>query len=146
MVKENKEEKKEKYQEECCSGGKNYFLAIILLLIGIVLLLNNFGFLSWEVWYILWKFWPLILVFWGVETILDKSIISRVVMALIAVVIGLLVIIYSISIVDSDFDRWARKNYPMWGRIKRNLPEVQEKDSLFECSPFDENCYRYLTN
>ena len=40
---------------------------IIILLIGLILLANNFGFLSWQIWYQLWRLWPLILIAIGLD-------------------------------------------------------------------------------
>jgi len=137
---ENKDVKK------CCGGGGNVFFSIVLISLGIILLLNNFGLLTWNIWHILWRFWPVILVFWGIEAILGKSFLSNIIATLIGVILGILIIAYSISLVDSNFDKWAGKNYPMWRKIKGILPKTEQKDILFECSPFDEKCYRFFGN
>jgi len=121
-------------------------LALVLISAGLVLLLNNFGLISWEVWQVLWKFWPVILIFWGIEAIAGKNILSEILVGLIGIIIVLLVITYSISLVDSGFDKWVRANFPVWGQIKKNLPQKPSNDSLFECSPFDRNCYQFFNN
>jgi len=142
---ESEKSKEIKPNKKCCSGG-NVFLAIVLVSIGLILLLNNFGLISWEVWQILWKFWPVILIFWGIEAIAGKNIFSEMFIVLIGIIIALLVITYSVSLVDSGFDKWVRRNIPVWGQIKKNLPQKPSQDTLFECSPFDENCYRFFSN
>jgi hypothetical protein len=45
---------------------------IILIGLGILLLLQNLGFLSWSLWDILWRFWPMILVLIGLELLLGR--------------------------------------------------------------------------
>jgi len=46
---------------------KSLFGGLIILLIGLILLANNFGFLSWRVWGELWRLWPLILIAIGLD-------------------------------------------------------------------------------
>ncbi len=45
-------------------------VATVLVIVGIVLLLNNFGYLNWSVWGSLWRFWPIILVLIGINLVL----------------------------------------------------------------------------
>jgi len=150
MEKEIKDEVDKKVEnkisKKCCGGKGNVFFSIVLVSIGILLLLNNFGLLTWNIWHILWRFWPVILVFWGIEAILGRSFLSNIIVTLIGIVLGILIIAYSISIVDSNFDKWAGKKCPMWGKIKNTLPKTEQRDLLFECSPFDENCYQFFNN
>ncbi len=47
--------------------------AFILIVVGIVLLLNNFGFLPWGVWGTLWRFWPVLIILIGVNIIWGRS-------------------------------------------------------------------------
>jgi len=48
-------------------------LPLILILVGVLLLLNNFGLLPWSIWGALIHFWPLILVLLGLEIILGRA-------------------------------------------------------------------------
>jgi hypothetical protein len=150
MEKEIKDEVEKEVENKkikrCCGGRGNVFFSIVLISIGIILLLNNFGLLTWNVWHVLWRFWPVILVFWGIETVLGRSFISNIIVTIIGLTLGILIIAYSISLVDSNFDRWARNNYPIWGRIKGTLPQTKQRDLLFECSPFDGNCTQFFGN
>jgi len=41
------------------------YSAIILIFVGVILLLNNFGFLPWSYWGVLFQFWPLLIINWG---------------------------------------------------------------------------------
>lgn len=60
----------------------------ILIALGIILLLQNFGLLSWAMWGSLWRFWPVILVLIGLELFLEGS--ARAVVGLLFA--GLLII------------------------------------------------------
>ena len=42
----------------------------ILMTLGLIIILNNFGFLPWGVLNTVAKLWPLILVFWGLKMLL----------------------------------------------------------------------------
>lgn len=45
---------------------------IILILLGVILLLNNLGYLPWDVWSNIWRLWPLILILIGLEILLGR--------------------------------------------------------------------------
>jgi len=45
---------------------------LILIAVGVILLLNNLGVLSWEIWDLLWRLWPLILIGIGLEILLGR--------------------------------------------------------------------------
>lgn len=45
----------------------------ILLALGIIFLLNNFGYLPWEIWSSLWRFWPIILILLGLEVLIGRA-------------------------------------------------------------------------
>jgi len=47
--------------------------ATILIVIGVVFLLNNLGYLPWDVWGTLWRFWPVLLILVGVNFFLAGS-------------------------------------------------------------------------
>jgi hypothetical protein len=54
--------------------------ALILITIGGILLLNNLGLLPWSVWHNLWRYWPVILILTGVQMVIGRSLMARVVM------------------------------------------------------------------
>ncbi len=45
---------------------------LILIAVGVILLLNNLGVISWEIWDLLWRLWPLILIGIGLEILLGR--------------------------------------------------------------------------
>jgi len=49
---------------------RHFLGGLIIILIGLILLANNFGILSWGIWYHLIRLWPLILIAVGLDLIL----------------------------------------------------------------------------
>lgn len=47
---------------------------LILILLGVILLLNNFGVLGWRVWETLVRMWPVVLIALGVEIVLGRRV------------------------------------------------------------------------
>lgn len=86
-----KEEKKENIEEgevyeysfEHRKHHGSHFGAFLLIFIGLVFLLNNLGYLSWNIWNELWKFWPAILILLGIQALLGRSKASSSLMTLI---------------------------------------------------------------
>jgi hypothetical protein len=106
--------------------NRGVLFALILLTVGALLLLNNFGFLSWDVWDTLWKFWPIIIIFWGLETILGRSYIHNILVILIGLAIIIFILVYTL--------------YPA------NFGFGKQQQKMFKCSPFDNSCYQYFNN
>ena len=76
------------------NGGKarkrkrSVVLPLILILLGILLLLNNVGLVTWSVWEVIAKLWPLILIALGLELILGRGSVWASGLIIIVVVIG----------------------------------------------------------
>ena len=83
----------------------------ILIGLGIILLLQNFGLLSWSMWASLWRFWPLILVLIGLELFLQGSARALVGLLLGALLVLALVAVATTSMVDSR----AMSGRARWG-------------------------------
>lgn len=49
------------------------FGPFLIIILGAIFLLNNFGFLPWEIWQNLWKFWPVLLILFGSEVLLGRT-------------------------------------------------------------------------
>lgn len=122
---------------------KDIFDALILVLVGIVLLLNNFGVLPWNVWQILFKFWPLIIILWGVKIAFGKNSIFH----LFSFLLIVLAFLYSIASVSPNFDKWIENQIPQWKDIKGKLPQQklyqQNKTKVFRCDPITGECSFY---
>jgi len=43
-----------------------FWAAVILIVLGVIMVLNNFGIIEYGVWETMWKLWPLVFVIFGV--------------------------------------------------------------------------------
>lgn len=82
----------------CCGGG---FGGLIVILVGILLLLNNYGVVSWGIWNAMAMFWPALLVVIGLKIILGRNIVSRIITSLIALVLVLFILLVGLVRVGS---------------------------------------------
>ena len=46
--------------------------AIILVIVGVVLLLQTTGVVSWDLWLNLWRFWPVLIIAIGINVFLGR--------------------------------------------------------------------------
>ncbi|HEQ65397.1 MAG TPA: hypothetical protein ENN64_01025 [bacterium] len=76
--------------------------AITMIFVGIVLLLNTMGILSWSVWVIVIRFWPVIVMLVGIKFILGKSKIAALIFAFIITLLYILVFLFSFIRTDAD--------------------------------------------
>lgn len=81
--------------------GGGVIFGFLLLFAGIVLILNNFGVVSWIFWYAIAPLWPLLLVLLGLRIIFGHSRASRVITALFAILFGAVVIAYGLIRINS---------------------------------------------
>lgn len=109
------------------TGSHNgYFNAIIFLTLGIILLLNNFGVIDWNIWNLLWRFWPVILIIWGLKEVSEDSALLRLIAVLTELVLVGFIITYSLALSSPAFRIWLEANFPFW----TNILEVQPKEVL----------------
>ena len=45
---------------------------VLLIGAGLILLLNNMGYLSWDIWGVLWRLWPVLLIAAGLEILIGR--------------------------------------------------------------------------
>lgn len=75
--------------------NKSAVWAMLLIFVGVILLFNNLNFLPWQVWDGIVLFWPLLLILFGVEAILGRSWLARLVVVIISLIfIGLIVSVF----------------------------------------------------
>lgn len=67
-----------------------------LIVVGIVLLLNSMGILSWDLWGFLWRFWPVFIIIWGLDMVLGHSLWGGVLAGVLGLFVIIGVIAYSI--------------------------------------------------
>jgi len=68
----------------CNRHAGNAIWGLALALGGILLLFNNAGLVSWQVWQFIWPFWPVILILIGLRFILGFNWVSGAVVFLVA--------------------------------------------------------------
>ncbi len=69
---------------------------LILLLVGFLLLCNNLGIITWNVWGMLWQFWPVFLILAGLEILAAQS--NSALVHFGAVALGLVVVLALIAL------------------------------------------------
>jgi hypothetical protein len=92
-------------------GGESIW-AIFLITVGLLLLLNNLGILSWGIWQNLWRFWPVILILSGIELVLGKNWFSKLVVTCLGLLTAALILALSLSPKVPIIDRWLEKHLP----------------------------------
>lgn len=109
---------------ECCekvnSGkkGTDFSGALLFIAVGCVLLLNNFGILSWDVWDILWRFWPLLIILLGLNLIFGKRGMGRIIVTIIGIILIGLVFVFSIAYVNPVFQEWFYSQFPIMQQFR----------------------------
>ncbi|MFC1653260.1 GIN domain-containing protein [Patescibacteria group bacterium] len=69
---------------------------LFLVFLGVIFLFNNLGIVPWEVWGSLWKFWPVLIILSGINHIMGKSVISRLLVAVVSLGTFAAIILYSV--------------------------------------------------
>jgi hypothetical protein len=82
----------------CCGGG---FGGVIVLLAGIILILNNLGIVSWDIWAAMVPFWPVLLVIIGLKIIFRRNAVNRITTNLIALALIIFVILVALAHIGS---------------------------------------------
>jgi hypothetical protein len=67
-------------------NNKDYVWAIFLIFIGSIFLLNTTGVLPWNVWLSILNFWPVFLILAGLRLILGRSLVSTIILAVVALI------------------------------------------------------------
>jgi len=102
---------------------RNPFWGIVFLSIGVIFLLNNFGILSWDVWDILWKFWPIFLIVVGLQIILGKSLIAKMIISLISILLVLFAVLFAVSQVNPNINEWVQRSLPWFPGAVKYIPQ-----------------------
>lgn len=110
VIEEKKEKKNVRAKVE--HRGEGVVGAVFLVIAGILLMLNNFGVLPWTIWPTLLQFWPIFLILGGVQLILGRSWVARIIMILIAIIVINLAVAVSIAKQRDDFSEWMDQNFP----------------------------------
>lgn len=120
----------------------NFTWPLILIFSGALLLLNNLGIVGWEVWNVIFHFWPLLLILAGLEYILGNSFITSLLSFIITLVVLTFVFLFSISTVNSSFNKYLSNKYPFWNQLKTVVPGYPLRRQVLRCPPWQTNCYK----
>lgn len=71
---------------------RKVFGGLFLIFLGVIFLLNNLGFIGWDIWLAFANFWPLILVAVGIRLIFRNNIIAQIIAFLL--ILGIPLIYY----------------------------------------------------
>ena len=96
--------------------------ALILIILGVILFLNNFGIVSWNIWYFVFQFWPAIFIFIGLDMISSGSYLLKAITSIIGIIIFSFILIYSLYTVDPEFKNYIDKNFPSFQKIYYSIP------------------------
>lgn len=105
--------------------------AFLLIAVGSLLLLNNFGIISWDVWEMLWKFWPILIILLGLQLIFGKRGAGRFIVTIIGIILIALAFAYSIASVNPAFQQWFYREFPVMQQFR------------FSSNSYDSNIYNY---
>lgn len=75
--------------------NKDISCAVFLIFIGIVFLLNTTGIVGWSIWSYILRFWPIFLILAGVRLILNKSVVTEIILTILSVILFSFVGIFS---------------------------------------------------
>jgi len=86
------------------------FAGFLIVVLGVVLLLNTYGILTWSVWYQVGKFWPVLLIICGILIFFDKSLLPiGIIIIILGIGFNVVVPVTNNSKVASGFDRHSWK-------------------------------------
>ncbi len=102
------------FKEMCAYWYKHngFIIAALLIFIGTTLIFNNLGIVPWTVWAHLWRFWPVFIVFIGLRMIFGNTLISDIVLSIIALL--LFILIWFKAIVDINLPLIYQLNLDHW--------------------------------
>jgi predicted ferric reductase len=102
--------------------------AIFLIVVGVILLLNNLGFLPWEIWSVLWQFWPVLLILGGLEMVLGHSSWSRLAVTILGLAVAAFIVALAITSVNPRLSpNWLERIFPNWPENFQFQPELPEE-------------------
>jgi hypothetical protein len=121
---------------------KDIVFAIFLIFIGGVFLLNTTGIIGWGVWQYILRFWPVFLILGGVRLILGESLITNIILSVFALILFILVGIYSytsyssktIPFVPSRINEFIFEN-PDW--LENRSGEEIEEDLIVKSEEYE---------
>ena len=81
--------------EENKKEKRDIVFAIFLIFIGTMFLLNTTGIVGWGIWEYIFRFWPVFLILGGVKLILGHSVVTEIVIVVIAIFLFIIAGVFS---------------------------------------------------
>jgi len=94
-------EKRHRLHFHCADSYGNAIWELAIFLVGILLLSNVIGLITWQIWHYIWLFWPALLILIGLKIIFCHSPAISGLIFLIALAIFILIIIYGLIHINS---------------------------------------------
>jgi len=102
-------------RDECCGKNKwhrhrrsgGWGFGLLLVFIGVILLLNNLGIVSWDFWNYVWPVWPLLLVLIGLRIVFGRGWVGNVIILIITLAIIAFVTINALNRINSPWMRYV---------------------------------------
>lgn len=73
---------------------------LIIITVGIILLGNNLGLISWQFWETIIRFWPLLFILMGVQVILGNSLLARLTVFMITLALLFVVVVFGLQAIN----------------------------------------------
>ena len=89
---------------KCCRGNRQGGSGVggaLFIFLGGMLLLNGFGLVPWSFWHAVAQFWPALLILLGVQMLLGRGILSRVIMFAVTVAVLWWVVLWGLARMQS---------------------------------------------
>ncbi len=99
-----------KRERPCCADG--WVGGLVLIFAGAILILNNYGVISWEIWRAMASLWPALLIAVGFGMVLGRSAVGRFFSGIITLAIVLFVILAGLSAANPSLVR--EMHLPEW--------------------------------
>ncbi len=112
----------EKIQKHIKENKTDVLGAFLLMAVGVIFLLNNFGVVPWNVWGYLWRFWPILLIIAAFQILIGRGNLLEFIVWVIGIALIIFAIVFSVSLVDKDFNLWVGRQYPNWPEIQKRIP------------------------
>lgn len=109
-IKSWKNSNKHRFRGGDCCGHRHHhgwgaIWGLIFLFVGVLLLLNNAGLVSWQFWHIISWLWPAFLILVGIRIILGHNWISGFIVFVIALILFSCVVLYGLIRTDSPLTK-----------------------------------------
>jgi len=87
----------------CCGHHSSGIFGLAVLMVGVLLLLNSIGAVTWHVWNFIWPFWPALLIFFGLRLLFGHNWGAEGLLFLLGLALYAFIIIYVLIQMNSPW-------------------------------------------